>query len=118
MLSTGDRINSYCDDPTDRSSQSLCGLVDRTLRCDECGATNNGLDAKTGLVYINNGDACQKDAVYFIYSLYCLVRVSLANERCYDCRIVAVVDCALHANLKRSNRIHQIGSISATRMDP
>lgn len=62
-LSTGDRINSYCNDPTDPSSQSLCGLVDRTVRCDECGATNDGLDAKTGLEYINNGDACQKDVV-------------------------------------------------------
>lgn len=39
------------------------------MRCDECGAMNDGLDAKTGLEYINNGDACQKDAVCFIYTL-------------------------------------------------
>lgn len=83
------------------------------MRCDECGAKNYGLDAKTGLEYINNGDACQKDVVCFVYTLYCLVRVSLANERNYHCRIVATVDCALHANLKRSNLTYQIGSISA-----
>lgn len=60
---TGNRINLYCNDPTNGMLQSLCGLVTRTVRCDDCGAKNDGRDEKTGLEYINNGDACQKDAV-------------------------------------------------------
>lgn len=51
---------------------------------------------------------------YAFYTLSHLLRVSLANERDYHCRIVAAVDSALHAHLKRSNLTGQIGLTSAT----